>query len=146
MWEPLCEYFLNFLPATQKIQIQKNDKYDKIKSNLTSNVVKIRLHFVLFLCENIFDRFLTWFQQEGPLIHLIHHELSELFKSIMVKFLKHDFISEKSGADLLKLDFKLNEKQLTNKQIRIGNMENDLIIILVTNIHCYFQVKKLVKS
>jgi hypothetical protein len=137
---------LNFLPATQKIQIQKNDKYDKIKSNLTSNVVKIRLHFVLFLCENIFDRFLTWFQQEGPLIHLIHHELSELFKLILVKFLKLDFIGEKSGADLLKLDFKLNEKQLTTKHIRIGNIENDLIIFLATNIRCYLQASELVKS
>jgi hypothetical protein len=113
---------------------------------LTSNVVKIRLHFVLFLCENIFDRFLTWFQQEGPLIHLIHHELSELFKLILVKFLKLDFIGEKSGADLLKLDFKLNEKQLTTKHIRIGNIENDLVIFLATNIRCYLQASELVKS
>ncbi|CAF0949463.1 unnamed protein product [Adineta ricciae] len=120
LWEPLCDYFLDFLPTTQKVQIQKNDKYDKIKSNLTSNVIKIRLRFVLFLCENIFDQFLTWFQQEGPLIHLLHHELTRLFSTVLMKFLKSDYVCEKSGSDLLDLDFKLSEKQLTNKQIRIG--------------------------
>jgi hypothetical protein len=120
LWEPLNEYFINFLPCTQKKQIKKNEKYDKIKSNLISNVSKIRLQFVLFLCENIFDRFLTWFQQEGPLIHLLHHELSELFNLVLLQFLKSDYVAEKGGADLLNLDFKLNEKQLNNKQIRIG--------------------------
>lgn len=146
LWEPLCDYFLHFLPTTQKVQIQKNDKYDKIKSNLTSNVIKIRLRFVLFLCENIFDRFLTWFQQEGPLIHLLHHELSELLTTVLMKFLKSDYVCEKSGADLLDLDFKLSEKQLTNKQIRIGKVENSRILLSTINIYYFSQVKKLVQN
>jgi hypothetical protein len=135
LWEPLNEYFLVFLPTYHKTQIHKNDKYEKIKSHLTSNLSKIRLQFVLFLCENIFDRFLTWFQQEGPLIHLLHHELSELFHLILLQFLKSDYVADKSGSDLLDLDFKLNEKQLNNKQIRIGIDENRyFIIILFTDI------------
>ncbi|CAF2855769.1 unnamed protein product [Rotaria sp. Silwood2] len=109
LWEPLNEYFLIFLPTCQKAQIRKNDKYEKIKSNLTSNVSKIRLHFVLFLCETIFDRFLTWFQQEGPLIHLLHHELSELFHLVSLQFLKSDYVADKSGSDLLDLDFNADQ-------------------------------------
>ncbi|CAM4808041.1 unnamed protein product [Rotaria magnacalcarata] len=120
LWDPLNEYFLNFLPRIQKSQLNKNEKYEKIKSNLTSNVVKIRLQFVLFLCENIFDRFLTWFQQEEPLIHLLYRELSELFYLVLAQFLKYDFIVGKSGGDLCDIDFKLNEKQLNSKNIRIG--------------------------
>ncbi|CAF5217312.1 unnamed protein product, partial [Rotaria magnacalcarata] len=120
LWDPLNEYFLNFLPRIQKSQLNKTEKYEKIKSNLTSNVVKIRLQFVLFLCKNIFDRFLTWFQQEEPLIHLLYRELSELFYLVLAQFLKYDFIVGKSGGDLCDIDFKLNEKQLNSKNIRIG--------------------------
>jgi len=138
LWEPLNEYFLNFLPVVQKAQIYKNDKYEKIKSNLASNVAKIRLQFVLFLCENIFDRFLTWFQQEGPLIHLLHHELSELFHLVLLQFLKSDYVAGKSGGDLINLDFKLNEKQLNNKQIRIGTIENYCFIILYLVISFFY--------
>jgi hypothetical protein len=144
LWEPLNEYFTVFLPRFQKIQIKKNEKYEKIKSNLTSNLVKIRLQFVQFLCENIFDKFLTWFQQEGPLIHLLHHELSELFHLVLLQFLKPDYVAEVSGSDLLSLDFKLNEKQLNNKQIRIGIAGKYRSIFLI-NYH-FLQVKQLVNN
>ncbi|CAM4967600.1 unnamed protein product [Rotaria socialis] len=80
--------------------------------------------FVLFLCENIFDRLLTWFQQEEPLIHLLYRELSELFYLVLAQFLKYDFIVGKSGGDLCDIDFKLNEKQLNSKNIRIGICKN----------------------
>ncbi|CAF1382279.1 unnamed protein product [Adineta ricciae] len=81
--KPLCDYFLDFLPTTKKVQIQKNDKYDKIKSNLASN-----------------------FKQEGLLIHLLHHDLTRLFSTVLMKFLKY-------GSDLLNLCFKLSEKTRT---------------------------------
>ncbi|CAF0875911.1 unnamed protein product [Didymodactylos carnosus] len=81
LWEALNEYFLVFLPSNQKVQIRDNDRYDPIKSNLTSSVAKIRLQFVLFL----------------------------------------------SDGDLLDLDFKLNEKQLNNTHIRIGEGARKLL-------------------
>ncbi|CAF4661877.1 unnamed protein product [Rotaria sp. Silwood2] len=120
LWEPLHECFLTFLPDNQKVQIRNNERYDRIKLTLTSYVIKIRLHFILFLCETIFDRFLTLFQQEAPLIHLLHYELSSLYRMILLKFLAHDYVGDKAGGDLLDIDFKLNEKQLNNKHIRIG--------------------------
>jgi hypothetical protein len=88
LWEPLHEYFLVFLPDNNKSQIEKNERYERIKLTLTSYVIKIRLQFVLFLCETIFDRFLTLFQQEAPLIHA----LSRI--SIIVLF---DFITIRSS-------------------------------------------------
>ncbi|CAF5221299.1 unnamed protein product [Rotaria magnacalcarata] len=126
LWEPLHEYFLVYLPVNQKVQVQNNDRYERIKETLTSYVIKIRLQFVLFLCENIFDRFLTLFQQEAPLIHVLHSELSSLYRLVLLQFLKTDYAGDKVGGCLLDLDFKLNEKQLNNKHIRIGNVNIDL--------------------
>ncbi|CAM4842632.1 unnamed protein product [Rotaria magnacalcarata] len=127
LWEPLHEYFLVYLPVNQKVQVQNNDRYERIKETLTSYVIKIRLQFVLFLCENIFDRFLTLFQQEAPLIHVLHSELSSLYRLVLLQFLKTDYAGDKVGGCLLDLDFKLNEKQLNNKHIRIGEETRKLL-------------------
>ena len=89
---------------------------------------------MLFLCQNIFDRFLIWFQREGSLIHLLYHEL---FRLVLLQFLKFDYIAAKSGIDLIDLDFKLNEKQPNNKQICIGPVENCYFITFYLVI-CFF--------
>ncbi|CAF4586322.1 unnamed protein product [Rotaria sp. Silwood1] len=128
LWEPLKEYFLVLLPTKEKKQIQKNDRYDRIKLSLTSYTIKIQLQFVLFLCETIFDRFLTFFQQEAPLIHLLYVELSALYRDVLVQFLVPDYVGNKTGNELLNLDFKLKEKQLNNKQIRIGESTRKLLM------------------
>ncbi|CAF2061871.1 unnamed protein product [Rotaria magnacalcarata] len=133
LWEPLNEYFLVFLPTNQKQQIQKNDRYDRIKLSLTSYKTKIQLQFVLFLCETIFDRFLTLFQQEAPLIHLLHLELSTLYRGVLVQFLVPEYVGDKTGGDLLDLDFTLNEKQLNNTQICIGEGARKLLVHLDRN-------------
>lgn len=122
-WDVLREYFLVYLKANQRQQIQKNTRYDKIHEVLSSGVSKIRLHFILYLCRSIFDRFLTWFQKEGPLIHLLHHELSELYRTVLLSFLSTDYIGNKFGAILLDIDYTLAEKQLTTKQLQIGELE-----------------------
>ena len=129
LWDALKDYFLVYLPENEKAQIRENDRYNKIKSNLISSLVKIRLNFVLFLCETIFDRFLTWFQQEGPLIHLLHHELSELYRSVLLQFLKSDYVTNQCDQDLINLDFQLNEKQLAITNIRIGELMNSIPLL-----------------
>jgi hypothetical protein len=118
----LREYFLVYLPANQRQQIQKNNRYDRIQEALASQLSKTRLSFILYLCRSIFDRFLTWFQQEGPLVHLLHHELSELYRAILLSFVAAEAVGTKSGADLLDIDFKLAEKQLNTKKLQIGKM------------------------
>lgn len=123
-----------FLPDNQKLQIQKNDRYDRIKLCLTSYTIKIQLQFVLFLCETIFDRFLTFFQQEAPLIHLLYTELSTLYSTVLVQFLVPNYVGNKTGGELLDLDFKLNEKQLNNKQLRIGIITVDIKIVVSLSI------------
>ncbi|CAF2889007.1 unnamed protein product [Rotaria sp. Silwood2] len=144
LWEPLHECFLTFLPDNQKVQIRNNERYDRIKLTLTSYVIKIRLHFILFLCETIFDRFLTLFQQEAPLIHLLHYELSSLYRMILLKFLAHDYVGDKAGGDLLDIDFILNEKQLNNKHIRIERSRKVLTHLTQKERETFFEdVKKI---
>ena len=113
-----------YLPAHEKAQTVKNTKYDAIKSNLSSHVSKTRLLFISYICRTIFDKLLTWFQQEGPLIHLLHKELSDLYRIVLLSFLVPHCIGNKQGGELLSIDYTLAERQLDNKQIQIGEESN----------------------
>jgi hypothetical protein len=69
-YHALREHFLVYLPSKQQQKIQKNSRHGDIKGVLMSNISKIRLNFILFLCQSIFDRFLTWFQKEEPYLFI----------------------------------------------------------------------------
>ncbi len=64
--------------------------------------------------------FLTWFQKEGPLIHLLHYELCDLYRTVLLSFLSDQYVGSTFGGALLDIDFKLAEKQLTTKMLQIG--------------------------
>ena len=85
-----------------------------------SNISKVRLNFILFLCQSIFDPFLTWFQKEGPLVHLLYYELCELYHTVLLSFLSPEHVESIFGSALLDIDFKLAEKQLPTKKLQIG--------------------------
>jgi hypothetical protein len=119
-WEVLSDYFLRFLPAKQPSQSKKNKRYDAIKLVLSSNLSKVKLNFILYLCENIFDRFLTYFQSEEPLIHLLYHEMTELYRNVLLSFLKPDVVQLKSGQELLNITFDHANVWRSDKDIRIG--------------------------
>ena len=72
-----------------------------------SNISKIRLNFILFLCQSIFDRFLRCFQKEGPLVHLLYYELCELYRTVLLSFLSREHVGSTFGSALLDIDFKL---------------------------------------
>jgi hypothetical protein len=119
----LQEYFLVYLPSKQPKSIKKNSRYDHIKEILMSNISKVRFNFILFLCRSIFDRFLTWFQKEGPLIHLLYFELSDLYRTVLLSFLRPEHVGSTAGGPLLDIDFKLSEKQLPTKMLQIGKLK-----------------------
>ena len=122
-WDALKEYFLDYLPTHDKTATIGNTKYNQIKSHLSSLVSKTHLLFVSYLCRSLFDKFLTWLQQEGPLIHLLHQEFSNLYRVVLLSFLSPEYIDDKHGRDLLSIEPDLAEKQLNPKQIRIGEGE-----------------------
>ena len=116
----LCEYFLIYLPSKQQKSIQKNSRYTDIKEVLMSNILKVRLNFTLFLCQSIFDPFLTWFQKERPLVHLLYYELCELYHTVLLSFLSPEHVRSIFSSALLDIDFKLAEKQLPTNKLQIG--------------------------
>ncbi|CAF1162746.1 unnamed protein product [Didymodactylos carnosus] len=61
--------------------------------------------------------------EKGPLIHLLHQELSDLYRTVLLSFLTPHYIGNRQGGELLSIDYTLAEKQLDNKQIRIDERE-----------------------
>ncbi|CAF1091807.1 unnamed protein product, partial [Didymodactylos carnosus] len=57
---------------------------------------------------------------EGPLIHLLYHELTELYRTVLLSFVKPEYISQKLGQELIDIDYKVAEKRFPEKQIQIG--------------------------
>ena len=114
------EYFLIYLPSKQQKSIQKIFRYNDIKEVRMSNISKVRLNFILFLCQSIFDPFLTWFQKEGPLVHFLYYKLCKLYHTVLLSFLSSEYVGSIFGSALLYIDFKLAEKQLPTKKLLIG--------------------------
>jgi hypothetical protein len=76
-----------------------------------------------YLCRTVFDKFLTLFQRTGPMIHLLYQELADMYRAVLLSFLTLEHVGNKKGGELLLIDFKLAEKQLNDKQIRIGEKD-----------------------
>ncbi len=84
-----------YLPENDKAPLKDNKKYDSIKSYLSSNLSRTRLLFISFLCRTIFDKFLTLFQRAGPMIHLLYNELSDMFRAVLLSFLRLEHVGNK---------------------------------------------------
>ena len=76
--------------------------------------------------EPIFKKFLCFFQSEGPLIHLLHHTMCELLKSLMGRFLKTHVLGEKEGKHLLTIDYSKPDNQLSMSQMEVGEKLDQL--------------------
>ena len=116
----LREYFLTYLPLRERKLLQNNARYDSIKEVFMTNLLKVRLNFIMFLYRSIFEPFMAWFQREGPLIHSLHKELSELYRAVLLSFLSAEYVGSTSGGALLDIDHKVADKQLPIKTLRIG--------------------------
>ena len=64
-----------------------------------------------------FQKFLTTFQFEGPLIHILFKELKSLLKSMMLRFVDPKILEGKPGADLAKTVVDSQENQLSFDKI-----------------------------
>ncbi|CAF3660668.1 unnamed protein product [Rotaria sp. Silwood1] len=107
---------------------------------LSSSLSKVKFNFVLYLCENIFDRFLTFFQREEPLIHLLYFELNDLCRNVLLSFLKSDSVQQKSGQDLLNINFEQSALWITDKEIKIGRFDCEQTRKLISSLN--FDEKK----
>ncbi|CAF0889999.1 unnamed protein product [Didymodactylos carnosus] len=121
-WDIIAEYFLVFMPQHCKSDIENCDRYRRVKLYLTSTISKIRLEFLLYISRTIFKKFLTWFQQEGPLVHMLYDQCSDLLKTVCLSFIKKDVIENKTVDELLNLSFDLQNNHQQNSTVEIGEM------------------------
>ena len=101
------------------INMQSNNRYMRCCDKLKDPVF-LQLHFLQNL-ELLFIPFLTLLQSEVPLIQVPHFQLSELVRTIMMRFLKQSVVSEKSGKSLLSVDVDNTDDRLKHdREMEIG--------------------------
>ena len=123
-WDGVEKYFLVELPRImakekKEASLKKNERYKRICQNLKNPETFVQLHFLQNL-ESVFHPFLTLFQREEPLIHILYHKLSELLPTIMFRFLKADVVGENKGKQLMAVELSKPENQLSDQLIEVG--------------------------
>ena len=104
-YDNLKEYFLTFLPTTAsfKANVKKSKQYEKICESLNDDSTLCYLSFVTYFASD-FESFLTKFQCLKPLIHILYEEMETLLWTVMAKFLKSKYLTNKKemSANLCK--------------------------------------------
>ncbi|CAF4588684.1 unnamed protein product [Rotaria sp. Silwood2] len=110
-WSIIKEYFLVYLPKIDK-NIINNDRWQRIKNYLDQQQTFVRFQFVLYVYRHIFSKTLTWLQQDEPLVHMLFEECSNLFRNVLISFIKDDLIMNKTVKQLfsITLDSQANQK------------------------------------
>ena len=81
----------------------------------------------------IFKKFLCFFRNEGPLIHLLRDQMCELLKSVMHRFLKSQGINDKEGKHLLTVEYFKPDIQLSVTQVEVGEKTRTALSKLTTD-------------
>ena len=100
--------------------IEKNDRYLAIKKALESKEVAVEIEFLLTI-KLVFDEFMTNFQKEEPMIHLLYASSEKLLKTTMSRLLKEKAYMDRKGDELkeVKVDevnMQLSNDKFTTKQ------------------------------
>ena len=109
------EYFLEYLPKQKSFKkvAANNERYKRISTLFKrENVILVKIAF-LFDAAISFQKFLTTFQFEGPLIYILFKELKSLLKSILLRFIDPKILEGKFGEDLTKIVVDSKENQLS---------------------------------
>ena len=123
-WDAVKKYFLIELPRImakekKEASLKNNERYKRICQKIKNPEIFVHLHFLQNL-ESVFHPFLTLFQKEEPLIHILYHKLSELLRTIMFRFLKPGVVGENTGKNLKAVELSKPENQLSDQLIEVG--------------------------
>jgi hypothetical protein len=83
--------------------VEKNDKYKLIRTLIDNPRTLVQLKFLASVSP-LFTRFLTVFQQEGPLVHVLHSSLCDLYRMLLLRFIRSECVNNKTGKDLKEID------------------------------------------
>lgn len=121
IYPALEEYFLKFLPKEKSSwkKLQNNARYRRISSVLKDPTTLVYLNFVLAISLD-FQKYLSLFQTEGPIVHLMYSEMNLLLRTIMLRFLKEEIVGSAEGSKLLDIDIENFDSFLPLKGMNIG--------------------------
>ncbi|MEW8547687.1 MAG: hypothetical protein AB2693_29620 [Candidatus Thiodiazotropha sp.] len=114
------KYFLQYIPNHEKrsTNLKKfKDIHEALKRD--ESIIKVEMEFLQSV-KPLFDSFLTVFQAEGPMVHVLYASLVDMLKILMNRFVKQDLIRGKSGPELAKLDINKLSNQQSDEEINIG--------------------------
>ena len=114
--DALKKLLLEELPKQDK-KIKENEKYLDVKKGLESKEVAVEIKFLIAV-KPLFDEFITKFQKEEPMIHLLYPNCEKLLKGVMGRLLKSRAYTDKKGATLKQVDVEKVELQLNIEQFK----------------------------
>ena len=137
--EHVTDRLIEQLPALQKFFTQSTSGNEQRKNNRCRciqdilNLNKFLLVEMLFLKSvmGIFAKILRLLQTEAPLIHILHDEMSKLTKTLLLRFVKSEFVEDKYGAKLYDID--IENEEIYMKRCDIGTAAKVLLDSLVSD-------------
>ena len=105
--------------------IEKNDRYLAIKKALESKEVAVEIEFLLTI-KPVFDEFMTKFQKEEPMIHLLYASSEKLLKTTMSRLLKEKAYMGRKG-DKLK-EVKVDEVNMQLSNVKFTTKQGKLFV------------------
>lgn len=129
-WDDAKKYFVTFLPFKKeyKRHLPKNERFKRISQAFKEDE-RLNLLQIEFLknVAPIFTKFLTMFQTDGPMIHIMHHELRAILVTIMGRFLNADLMKVKKSKDLKTINIEDANNQLSLEKMDVGDPVRKLL-------------------
>ena len=98
--------------------LKDNEKYLDIKKGLESHEIALEIEFIITV-KPLFDEFMTKFQKEEPMIHLLYPNCEKLLKTVMGRLLKSKVYTENKGRALMDIDVDNVQLQLSSDQFKL---------------------------
>jgi len=100
--------------------VKENARFKRICNQLKlQDATKVHLHVARSICSD-FERFLTIFQQSTTAIHILHDELPELVRKMLLRFVKSELIEGKSVRHLLQVPL-VPESYVPDDKFSVGS-------------------------
>ena len=117
----LKKYFLEFIPAKEK-RSTNIQKFKSIHETLKKEegMILVKMCF-LESVKPLFDVFLTAFQTEGPMIHVLYPSLVDMLQRLMSRFIKEELLQAKNGSELAQIDVAKFDNQLSDGKFNLNS-------------------------
>lgn len=119
----LKKYFLDVLPQ-QKPDELRNERVVELRASLREIALELDLCFLQAILPTL-DQFEKAYQRDEPQIHSLHMDIREMYKSVLVLFLKSSYVDE-NARRLSTMSFDRTH-WLSEDELFVGNKARDVL-------------------